>query len=57
MATGSLQPLGCWGRRVHESDAYRNDWRGEGLLSGLYYYGLSNAQTKRFLKGWVQILR
>lgn len=52
-----LEIYNRWGRRVYESDAYRNDWRGEGLPAGVYYYGLSNAQTKRFLKGWVQILR
>lgn len=52
-----LEIYNRWGRRVYESDAYRNDWRGEGLPSGVYYYGLSNAQTKRQLKGWVQIIR
>ena len=52
-----LEVYNRWGRRVYESAAYRNEWDGEGLPSGVYYYGLSNAQTKRQLKGWVQILR
>ena len=46
-----------WGKQVYEAEPYQNDWRGEGLPSGLYYYLLTNRQIKRRLKGWVQIIR
>ena len=52
-----LEIYNRWGKRVHEAEPYRNDWKGDGLPSGLYYYFLSEQSLKRHLKGWVQILR
>lgn len=46
-----------WGRRVYEAEPYRNDWSGEGLPSGVYYYGLTNQRLRRSIKGIVHIIR
>jgi len=46
-----------WGKRVYQAEPYRNDWMGEGLPVGLYYYLLSNQELKRSIKGWIQIIR
>jgi gliding motility-associated-like protein/uncharacterized repeat protein (TIGR01451 family) len=49
-----------WGNQVYASKDYRNDWNGNGLNEGTYYYLLrvktSSEETKSF-KGWVEILR
>ncbi len=49
-----------WGNQVYASKDYKNDWNGNGLNEGTYYYLLrvktSSEETKSF-KGWVEILR
>ena len=52
-----LQIYNRWGVKVNDSEPYKNDWRGENLPSGLYYYYLTNSRLNRKYKGWVQILR
>jgi gliding motility-associated-like protein len=46
-----------WGAKVYESLAYNDDWRGEGLPTGSYFYWLDSKDGNRQFKGWVQILR
>ena len=46
-----------WGKRVHTSFPYRNEWDGGNLPSGVYYYSLQSAALKRELKGWIQLVR
>jgi gliding motility-associated-like protein len=46
-----------WGKLVYQSDNYRNDWAGDGLATGVYYYELSNPPGDRLFKGWLQLLR
>ena len=46
-----------WGKRVHSSFPYRNEWDGSDLPSGVYYYSLQSAALKRELKGWIQLVR
>ena len=45
-----------WGKRVYQSDSYQNDWSGEGLPAGVYYY---EVQIPGFpvCKDWVQIVK
>lgn len=49
-----------WGNQVYASKDYKNDWNGNGLNEGTYYYLLrvktSSEETKSY-KGWVEILR
>lgn len=46
-----------WGVRVFASHAYRNDWWGDDLPAGTYFYELYNQSLRRKRKGWVKILR
>lgn len=48
-----------WGTKVYENNQYQNNWSGEGLNEGTYYYLLSiktNGKTK-VRKGWVFLKR
>ncbi len=47
-----------WGSPLYKSDDYQNDWNGEGLLAGTYYYILHiNTSPVQTVKGWIQILK
>jgi gliding motility-associated-like protein len=45
-----------WGKEVYHTNAYRNDWEGDGLSSGVYYYRLILRQNSMEFKGSVHIL-
>ena len=56
----STIPLGIkiynrWGRLVFEENSYNNDWSGDGLASGIYYYELINEGGGN-CNGWVELL-
>jgi gliding motility-associated-like protein len=51
-----LEVYNRWGRRVYTSEAYHNDWKGEELPTGIYYYLLSSSAFSKHYKGWVTIL-
>ena len=44
-----------WGTKVFEAEAYNNDWSGEGLQTGVYFYEalLYNSEV---CSGWIQLL-
>uniref|UniRef100_UPI0040488EC9 LamG-like jellyroll fold domain-containing protein n=1 Tax=Roseivirga sp. TaxID=1964215 RepID=UPI0040488EC9 len=46
-----------WGAKVFESANYQNEWDGEKLSDGSYYYLLSSPCLKKPIKAWVKILR
>lgn len=48
-----------WGNMVYQSKNYQNEWTGEGLNEGTYYYILKlNTPTgERSYKGWIELLR
>ncbi|WP_353195700.1 gliding motility-associated C-terminal domain-containing protein, partial [Parapedobacter defluvii] len=48
-----------WGNEVYRNDDYRNDWSGDGLTEGTYYYLITThlGNTKEVHKGWVLIKR
>jgi len=49
-----------WGNQVYASKDYKNDWNGNGLNEGTYYYLLrvkTSSEETKSIKGWVQILR
>jgi gliding motility-associated-like protein len=52
----SLQIFSRWGNKVYETSSYHNDWRGENLPDGVYYYLLRD-QDGRTAKGWVEVKR
>jgi gliding motility-associated-like protein len=45
------------GKLVYESNAYKNDWKGDNLPTSLYYYRLTNEENGEDYKGWVQIMK
>jgi gliding motility-associated-like protein/uncharacterized repeat protein (TIGR01451 family) len=48
-----------WGNQVYRNDKYNNDWSGDGLNEGTYYYILflsKDSETKRY-SGWVLLKR
>jgi gliding motility-associated-like protein len=46
-----------WGERVYQNSNYRNEWTGEGLSDGVYYYLITDPLYEKKYKGWVQLLR
>ncbi len=49
-----LEIFNRWGRKVYESNNYQNDWKGDDLSDGVYYYTMKIPQ-KDALKGTVTI--
>ena len=47
-----------WGMTVFEANGYKNDWDGNAVTSGVYYYILSlNRNDQRPLKGSLSIIK
>lgn len=54
----SLKIYARWGQQVYAQARYDNQWRAEGLPSGLYYYQLTYANgPPRQLRGWVEVVK
>lgn len=53
---GSLQVYNSWGSQVYNAAMYTNNWNGEGLQDGIYYYSFT-LKSCPVEKGWVQIIR
>ncbi|MBD0255434.1 MAG: gliding motility-associated C-terminal domain-containing protein [Cytophagales bacterium] len=52
-----LQVSNRYGKLVFESRAYYNEWRGEDLPAGVYYYYSKDKMSFRNYRGWVQLIR
>jgi gliding motility-associated-like protein len=46
-----------WGVLVFHSPRYKNDWEGENVSSGVYYFKLTNQPADRIYKGWVHVIK
>ena len=58
VAGSALKIFNRWGRLVYQHAAYANDWRGEDLPAGIYYYEVrSSSACVGVLKGWVELAR
>ena len=59
-ASNELIIIDRWGSHVYQKKGYLNDWSGEGLVAGTYFYILSvvdfNGVETEF-KGWIQLIR
>jgi gliding motility-associated-like protein len=54
----NLKIYARWGQQVYAQARYDNQWRAEGLPSGMYYYQLTYANgTPRQLRGWVEVVK
>ena len=52
----SLEVYSRWGQRVFQTDDYHNNWDAHGLVNGLYFYLLRDADDRK-VKGWVEVRR
>ncbi|MEO7694569.1 MAG: gliding motility-associated C-terminal domain-containing protein [Chryseolinea sp.] len=52
----SLEVFNNWGQEVYTAANYKNDWDGNNLPDGVYYYKLSSDQLKKEVKGWIKII-
>ncbi|HEY5824850.1 MAG TPA: PKD domain-containing protein, partial [Cyclobacteriaceae bacterium] len=55
-AVVSLIVYNRWGHKVFESQHYKNDWSGNDLSNGVYYYE-ADVENDATCRGWVQIIR
>jgi gliding motility-associated-like protein len=46
-----------WGQRVYHSTDYQNNWQGDDLPSGVYFYSLDVGECIQEMKGTLTILR
>jgi gliding motility-associated-like protein len=46
-----------WGEIVYTSNDYKNDWTGENLSEGIYYYNIESLSGNKTWKGWVQLIK
>jgi gliding motility-associated-like protein len=53
----TLEIYNRWGQRVYWASHYGNDWAGQGLSDGTYYYKLSHAGRRQTYKGYVEVVR
>ena len=51
-----LRVFSRWGQQVYESASYANDWSGEGLPAGTYYYLLDSPSGQK-IKGWLEVVK
>lgn len=52
-----LTVIDRWGKTVFKASNYKNEWNGEGVSSGVYYYVLDLNRNNKILKGTLNILR
>ncbi|MBL7871395.1 MAG: gliding motility-associated C-terminal domain-containing protein [Cyclobacteriaceae bacterium] len=45
-----------WGGKVFESTDYQDDWSGENVEAGIYYYDIK-VEGEAACKGWVQVIK
>lgn len=45
-----------WGKLVYKSENYQNEWSGDNVASGTYYYRLHHFCLGEF-KGWISVIR
>lgn len=46
-----------YGQIVYSIQSYQNNWSGQDLPSGTYFYEFKTAKFNRYFKGWVQIIK
>ncbi len=54
--TSSVVIYNRWGGKVYESNDYQDDWSGENVEAGVYYYDLQ-VEGEAACKGWVQVIK
>jgi gliding motility-associated-like protein len=57
LSSSALHVINRWGKEVYYSEEYENNWNGDDLSSGTYYYIISNSCFAEKLKGIISIVR
>ncbi|MFO0506239.1 MAG: gliding motility-associated C-terminal domain-containing protein, partial [Chryseotalea sp.] len=52
----SVSIVNRWGKTVYQSKDYQNDWSGEGLAAGVYYYEVQISGLT-VCKDWLHIVK
>ncbi|HMI64957.1 MAG TPA: PKD domain-containing protein [Cyclobacteriaceae bacterium] len=52
----SLSIFNRWGKKVYQTDDYRDDWSAENVDAGVYYYK-AEIVGETTCKGWVQVVK
>jgi gliding motility-associated-like protein len=52
-----LSVVDRWGKSVYKSNGYKNDWDGDDLSTGVYYYVLDLKKRNTVIKGIVNIVK
>lgn len=53
----SLRIYNRWGTLVYLNQSYQNNWEGEDLGDGTYYFSLNKPCLNKSFKGWIQVSR
>ena len=53
----SLVVLSRWGNEVYATDNYKNDWSGDSVSSGVYFYLIKNACLTKPIHGVLTITK
>jgi gliding motility-associated-like protein len=53
----SLSIYNRWGELVYTNPAYENEWKAEGLETGIYYYYLRRRESEKSYRGYIQVAR
>jgi gliding motility-associated-like protein len=56
-AIWKLDVFDRWGKRVYSTPAYDLNWKGDQLVSGVYFYVLKNPDGNRQFSGWIEIVK
>lgn len=57
MVAPEIQIYSRWGRKVYESPAYQNDWDGDNLSQGVYFYTVKDKSDGQAYTGFVQLMK
>jgi gliding motility-associated-like protein len=52
----SITVFNRWGEVLFKANNYMGDWKADGVSEGTYYFSLSLPDSKREIKGWLQII-
>ncbi|MBC7488603.1 MAG: gliding motility-associated C-terminal domain-containing protein [Cytophagaceae bacterium] len=46
-----------WGDKVYEKDNYVDEWHGQDVNNGIYYFFVRDTKYKKEFKGWVHLIK
>jgi hypothetical protein len=46
-----------WGEKVYEKDNYVDEWHGQDVNNGVYYFFVRDTKYKKEFKGWVHLIK